>query len=101
MTGPAPKQDPAGLGLRARSRPVTRLSRRVLVGLAALAAVTIAGALWYALDGGGLFRRGPGSDQFSTDHKPEAEGLAGLPLRLGRPSRLSKETCKIRHPNLA
>jgi type IV secretion system protein VirB10 len=68
-----------GTPMRLRAEPprVTRLSRKVLAGLAAVALVGIGGALIYALqtrDGG------TGSEElYSTENRPTADGLAGLP----------------------
>ncbi|MBI1208537.1 MAG: conjugal transfer protein TrbI [Azospirillum sp.] len=64
---------------RAEPRPVTRFSRRALIGLATLAGTGIAIATWYALDAGRLLRRPPGPELYNTENKPEAEGLAALP----------------------
>ncbi|OZB11189.1 MAG: conjugal transfer protein TraI [Rhizobiales bacterium 39-66-18] len=63
--------------LRAEPPRVTRLSRKVLAGGAAVALVGIGGALIYALqtrDGG----KG-GEELYSTDNRQTADGLAGLP----------------------
>jgi len=79
VTSQTDKEPPERLALRPAPRPVTRLSRRALMTIGALAATGIAAATWYALDAGPWLRRGPGPELFNTDHKPQAEGLAGLP----------------------
>jgi type IV secretion system protein TrbI len=66
------------LRLHPRRPPVTRLSRKVLVGLAALAIIAVLGAVMWALDG----RRGKqetGSELYNTEHKTTADELAKLP----------------------
>jgi len=67
----------ADLRLRAERPRVTRLSRKVLVGLGCVSALAIAGALGYALQP----HRGTeaGKELLGTESRPAAEGLAGLP----------------------
>ncbi len=65
--------------MRLRSEPprVTRLSRKMLASVAAVALVGIGGALIYALQ-----TRGPGDggeELYSTTNRQTADGLAGLP----------------------
>ncbi|WP_218916966.1 TrbI/VirB10 family protein [Croceicoccus naphthovorans] len=63
--------------LRAEPPRVTRLSRKVLAGVAAVALVGIGGSLIYALQ-----TRDPGKsadELYSTDNRTTADGLAGLP----------------------
>ena len=63
--------------LRAEAPRVTRLSRKMLAGVAAVAMVGIGGALIYALQ-----TRGPGDggeELYSTNNRQTADGLAGLP----------------------
>lgn len=76
-----------GMRLRSRRSPVTRLSRRVLIGLGAVAAVGIGGALFLALQ---PQRKPTGSELYSTDNRNTPDGLANLPqdytgLRRGTP----------------
>ncbi|CAM5613355.1 type IV secretion system protein VirB10 [Aquamicrobium terrae] len=63
--------------LRAEAPRVTRLSRKMLAGVGAVALLGIGGALIYALqtrDGG------PGDGElYSTNNRQTADGLAGLP----------------------
>ena len=67
----------ASMRLRAEPPRVTRLSRKMLAGVGAVALLGIGGALIYALqtrDGG------PGGGElYSTENRPTADGLAGLP----------------------
>ena len=67
----------APMRLRAEPPRVTRLSRKVLAGLAAAALIGTGGALIYALqtrdDSTG------GEELYSTENRPTADGLAGLP----------------------
>jgi len=65
------------LRLRAERPRVTRLSRKVLVGLGCVSALAIAGALGYALQP----HRGTdaGKELLGAESRPAAEGLAGLP----------------------
>lgn len=68
---------PAPMRLRAEPPRVTRLSRKVLAGLGLVASVGIGGALIYALqtrDGGR-----PNEELYSTENRPTADGIAGLP----------------------
>ena len=63
--------------LRAEPPRVTRLSRKVLAGAAAVALVGIGGSLIYALQ-----TRDPGKngdELYSTDNRATADGLASLP----------------------
>ena len=61
--------DPAG-------PPVTRLSRRVLTGLGAVAAIGVSGALFFALQ---PHLRTIGSELYNTDNRNTPDGLANLP----------------------
>ncbi|MGE4061656.1 MAG: TrbI/VirB10 family protein [Sphingomonadales bacterium] len=68
---------PPDLRLRGERPRVTRLSRKVLITLGAVSALAIAGALGYALQ----TRTGnsTGQELLSTQNRPSADGLAGLP----------------------
>ena len=75
---PQPKVAPEALALRAKPRPVTRLSRRALILLGSVSALTVGGLAIWALGvqhGGGT----PPQELYSTDRKPIAEGLRTLP----------------------
>jgi len=67
----------APMRLRAEPPRVTRLSRKVLAGAAAVALVGIGGALIYALQ---TQNSGQGGEElYSTTNRQAADGLAGLP----------------------
>lgn len=68
---------PAPMRLRAEPPRVTRLSRKVLAGLGVVASVGIGGALIYALQTRDVGR--PNDELYSTDNRPTADGIAGLP----------------------
>jgi type IV secretion system protein VirB10 len=65
------------LRLRPERPPVTRLSRQVLIGLAATAAIAVSASLIWALYQGQ--RRAPATELYSTENKTTPEGLASLP----------------------
>jgi type IV secretion system protein VirB10 len=85
MTTEGPEEQPASptpvvppdLRLRGERPRVTRLSRRVLIGLGAVSALAVAGALGYALQTRNAAQTG--QELLSTQNRPSAEGLAGLP----------------------
>src|SRR5690606_16247809 len=67
----------ATMRLRAEPPHVTRLSRKMLAGVGAVALLGIGGALIYALQ---TRDAGPGGDElYSTENRPTADGLSGLP----------------------
>ncbi len=67
----------APMRLRAAPPRVTRLSRKMLAGVGAVALLGIGGALIYALQ---TRDAGPGGDElYSTENRPTADGLSGLP----------------------
>ena len=72
----APPRPPQEMRLRAQRAPVTRLSRKVLLGLAGLVGLGIGGAAFL-----GLRPRPapPAPELFSTSHRTTPEGLAALP----------------------
>ncbi len=67
----------AELHLRPERPPVTRLSRRVLMGLATFAAITVSGALIWALYQG-RDRPGAGGELYNTENKTTPDGLSTL-----------------------
>jgi type IV secretory pathway VirB10-like protein len=67
----------APMRLRAEPPRVTRLSRKMLAGIGAVALVGIGGALIYALQAPD--RGGNGEELYSTENRPTADGLTGLP----------------------
>jgi type IV secretion system protein TrbI len=77
--GGGPKLDPESLVLRARPRPVARFKRHVVIGVLAIAAIGIFVATWLALKASPLAKPTSGSELYSIDRKPTADGLAGLP----------------------
>ena len=68
----------AELRLRAEQPPVTRLSRKVLMGLATIAAITVSGALIWALYQG-RNKPGAGGELYNTENKTTPDGLSTLP----------------------
>ena len=82
----APREEPAGpsggdrppqeMRLRSSRAPVTRLSRKVLLGLGAVAAVGIGGALFLALR---PQHQTSGSELYNTSNRTTPDGLANLP----------------------
>ncbi len=68
----------AELRLRPEPPRVTRLSRKVLVGIGAVSAVTVFAALFWALDAS---RRGgqQSSELYTTNNRTTADGLQNLP----------------------
>lgn len=75
---PSPEGTAQPFRLRPEHPRVTRLSRKVLAGGAALVSVMICGAVLWALQNNRT--RGPVPDElYSTDRRTIADGLAGLP----------------------
>ena len=70
---PRPQQE---MRLRVRRAPVTRLSRKVLLGLGAAAALGIGGALFLALK---PQHRTASSELYDTNNRNTPDGLATLP----------------------
>ena len=68
----------ADLQLHPERTPVTRLSRKVLIGLALIATIAVLGAVFWALDMRGG-RRQAESELYNTEHKTTADELAKLP----------------------
>ncbi|WP_363738949.1 TrbI/VirB10 family protein [Sphingobium sp. LMA1-1-1.1] len=64
--------------MRLRPEPprVTRLSRKVLIGLGAAGSLAISGALYYALQ---TRNGGQGQELYSTDNRSTPDGINGLP----------------------
>jgi type IV secretory pathway VirB10-like protein len=81
VSGNRPKAESeltADLRLHPQRPPVTRLSRKVLVGLAGLAIMAVLGAVIWALDGRSS-RQETGSELYNIEHKTTADELAKLP----------------------
>ena len=68
----------ASMRLRAERPRVTRLSRKVLAGAAAVGSAAIFGATFWALQNNRSHTPAP-SELYTTDHHNVADGLAGLP----------------------
>lgn len=66
------------LRLRPERPAVTRLSRKVLMGLAAIMVTGVCGALIWALYEG-KNKGGSGSELYNTENKTTPDGLSGLP----------------------
>jgi type IV secretory pathway VirB10-like protein len=79
--GAAGEKEPdrsASMRLRAERPRVTRLSRKVLAGAAALGSAAIFGATFWALQNNRPHSAAP-SELYTTDHHNVADGLVGLP----------------------
>jgi type IV secretion system protein TrbI len=70
------RRPPSEMRLRSARPPVTRLSRKVLIALGAIAGLGIGGALFFALE---PQRKPVGSELYTTDNRHTPDGLAGLP----------------------
>lgn len=68
----------ASMRLRAERPRVTRLSRKVLAGAAAIGSLVILGAVMWAMQNNRSHSTAPG-ELYTTDHRNVADGLAGLP----------------------
>jgi type IV secretion system protein VirB10 len=68
----------ADLRLHPQRPPVTRLSRKVLIGLASVAIMAVLGAVMWALDSR-RSKQETGSELYNTEHKATADELAKLP----------------------
>jgi type IV secretion system protein VirB10 len=68
----------ADLRLRPERPPVTRLSRKVLIGLASLASVAVLGAVIWAFDSPRDSKEAA-PELYNTEHKTTADELAKLP----------------------
>ncbi|MGV2184055.1 TrbI/VirB10 family protein [Rhizobium rhizogenes] len=76
MTGPSDLK--AEFRLRPEPTRVTRLSRKVLIGLGAVSSLAIAAALFFALDTTRRNAQVP-SELYNTENRTPADGLANLP----------------------
>jgi len=77
---PARRNEPPSSAFRLRPEHprVTRLSRKVLAGGAAVALLAVSGAVIWALQNKNNHGAAP-EELYSTDHRATADGLAGLP----------------------
>src|SRR5882724_5135794 len=80
---PTGKVDPETLVLKASPRRVVRFKRRLMIGIAALGIAGIFGVTWLAFKGPILRFGQQAQELYSTDRKPTAEGLDGLPKDYG------------------
>jgi type IV secretion system protein TrbI len=80
VSGDPPKaeRERADLRLHPQRPPVTRLSRKFLIGLAAVATMAVLAAVIWALDGR-RSKQETGSELYNTEHKTTADELAKLP----------------------
>ena len=81
VSGDPPKAErelAADLRLHPQRPPVTRLSRKVLIGLASVAIMAVLGAVIWALDSR-RSKQESGSELYNTEHKTTADELAKLP----------------------
>ncbi len=80
VSGDPPKaeRELADLRLHPQRPPVTRLSRKFLIGLAAVATMAVLAAVIWALDGR-RSKQETGSELYNTEHKATADELAKLP----------------------
>lgn len=92
-TAREPKADPEDLALRARPRPVTRINRRVLVGVIGLGFLLLAGLVIVALDPPTWKPQDAGPEIVTGTRKPTADGFdrlpssyEGVPAQVARPS---------------
>jgi len=76
MTGPSDLK--AEFRLRPDPPRVTRLSRKVLIGLGGVSGLAIAAALFFALDTNRRNGETP-SELYNTENRTPADGLANLP----------------------
>jgi type IV secretion system protein VirB10 len=68
----------AELRLHPERPPVTRLSRRVLIGLAGVATIAVLGAVFWALDSR-RNKQDSATELYNTEHKTTSDELAKLP----------------------
>lgn len=81
--GQAGKVPPDELVLRAHPRPVTRFSRKLLIGVAAIGSALVFGTTLIALNPPSFRSKGQGKELYNIDRKPTADGLSVLPRTYG------------------
>ncbi len=79
-----PKNDPESLVLRASPRKVVRFKRGLLIGAAAIGAIAIFGATWFAFRGISLVHHQSDDELYNTDRKRLPDSMAGLPSNYGK-----------------
>ncbi len=85
-----PKSDPETLVLRAAPRKIVRFKRDLLIGIAGVGALAIAGTAWFALRGTVLVHRQTPDELYSTGAKRLPDDMTALPssydhIKLGSP----------------
>ena len=82
-SGAAPGQGPTApretLELRARPRPITRINRKLLAGVAGLGLFFLAGLVMVALNPPSWRNTTQPTELYNVDNKPKSDGLARLP----------------------
>ncbi|MES2255520.1 MAG: TrbI/VirB10 family protein [Pseudomonadota bacterium] len=87
---PLPKAEPESLMLRAAPRRVVRFKRNLLIGIAAVGAVAITAAIWFALGANHSMKSEVSDELYNVGRKPKPNRLASLPssydkVKLGPP----------------
>ena len=100
MTSGDGKVAPESLALRARPEPVTRINRRVLIGVAAVLLFFLSGLVLLALKPPSL-RLGERRELLSVEHKPITDALAKLPASYAGVRALPVGEAAPPPPNLA
>lgn len=80
-SGPSAKVDPESLVLRGSPRRVARFRREIIIGMAAVGALAIAGATWIALEPVSFKLAANGDEMFEKGQGKPPEALAGTPGR--------------------
>lgn len=78
------KNDPESLVLRATPRKAVRFKRGLLIGAAAIGAIAIFGATWFALRGTALVHHQSDDELYNTDRKRLPDSMAVLPSNYGK-----------------
>ena len=79
-----PKVDPETLVLKATPRRVVRFKRNLLIGIAAVGCVAIAGVTWVALKGSNFHAQLGVGNLYDTGSNPKPDDLASLPSNYGQ-----------------
>ena len=80
-TAPPAKVDPETLVLRGSPRRVARFRREIIIGVAAVGALTIAAVTWIALEPISFQLAASGDEMFEPSNGKSPEALAGVPGR--------------------
>ena len=84
---PQPKENPEGLVLRARARPVVRFRRGLIVGVTGAVAAALIAVSWFALEPPS-FRKAMATDSDDSGRKAAPDALANVPGTYGDVPRL-------------